>query len=312
MLLETFPSSSNALNNFNMYENVCSSSTPFKSSIEQNTGITHYPLSNVGGFDDLRPPLDLRTAALDHSSSSTPLRKSIDEASNTTITSRSRKRSRRPRVCKNKEEAETQRMTHITVERNRRKQMNEYLAVLRSLMPESYTHRGDQASIVGGAIEYVKELEQLLQSLEAEKRLLKQKEQETSEHESSTTNLFPPPFSQFFTCPQFSWCQVPGDNPSENRTSIADIEVTLIESHANIKILARRRPQQLFKMVAGFQTLLLTILHLNVTTLDPLVFYCLSVKVEEGCHLNSVDDIANAVHHMLRIIEDEAAVSALV
>lgn len=52
-----------------------------------------------------------------------------------------KKRRRKPRVCKNKEEAETQRMTHIAVERNRRKQMNEYLAVLRSLMPESYVQR---------------------------------------------------------------------------------------------------------------------------------------------------------------------------
>lgn len=52
-----------------------------------------------------------------------------------------KKRRRKTRVCKNKEEAETQRMTHIAVERNRRKQMNEHLAVLRSLMPESYVQR---------------------------------------------------------------------------------------------------------------------------------------------------------------------------
>jgi hypothetical protein len=32
-------------------------------------------------------------------------------------------------------------MTHIAVERNRRRQMNEYLAVLRSLMPPSYAQR---------------------------------------------------------------------------------------------------------------------------------------------------------------------------
>ena len=52
-----------------------------------------------------------------------------------------KKRRRKPRVCKNKEEAESQRMTHIAVERNRRKQMNEHLAVLRSLMPESYVQK---------------------------------------------------------------------------------------------------------------------------------------------------------------------------
>lgn len=57
-----------------------------------------------------------------------------------TATSGRRKR-RRAKSCKNKEEVENQRMTHIAVERNRRKQMNEYLAVLRSLMPPSYIQR---------------------------------------------------------------------------------------------------------------------------------------------------------------------------
>jgi len=52
-----------------------------------------------------------------------------------------RRKRRRTRAVKNKEEAESQRMTHIAVERNRRKQMNEYLAVLRSLMPAAYAQR---------------------------------------------------------------------------------------------------------------------------------------------------------------------------
>jgi hypothetical protein len=58
----------------------------------------------------------------------------------TTTTSRRRKR-RRAASPKNDEEIECQRMTHIAVERNRRKQMNEYLAVLRSMMPRSYAKR---------------------------------------------------------------------------------------------------------------------------------------------------------------------------
>ncbi|CAL1409729.1 unnamed protein product [Linum trigynum] len=61
-------------------------------------------------------------------------------------------------------------MSHITVERNRRKQMNEHLAVLRSLMPCFYVKRGDQASIIGGVVDYISELQQILQSLEAKKQ----------------------------------------------------------------------------------------------------------------------------------------------
>ncbi|XP_062221197.1 transcription factor SPEECHLESS-like [Phragmites australis] len=60
-------------------------------------------------------------------------------------------------------------MSHITVERNRRKQMNEHLAVLRSLMPCFYVKRGDQASIIGGVVNYIKELQQVLRSLETQK-----------------------------------------------------------------------------------------------------------------------------------------------
>lgn len=63
-----------------------------------------------------------------------------------------------------------QRMSHITVERNRRKQMNEHLSVLRSLMPCFYVKRGDQASIIGGVVDYINELQQVLQSLEAKKQ----------------------------------------------------------------------------------------------------------------------------------------------
>lgn len=48
---------------------------------------------------------------------------------------------RRSRSIKNVEDVEHQRITHITVERNRRKQMNDYLAVLRSMMPPSYVQR---------------------------------------------------------------------------------------------------------------------------------------------------------------------------
>lgn len=60
-------------------------------------------------------------------------------------------------------------MSHIAVERNRRKQMNENLSVLRSLMPCFYVKRGDQASIIGGVVDYIKELQQVLRSLEAKK-----------------------------------------------------------------------------------------------------------------------------------------------
>ena len=55
--------------------------------------------------------------------------------------SRSRVGGSNSKKKKNSEELENQRMTHIAVERNRRRQMNEHLTALRSMMPSSYVQR---------------------------------------------------------------------------------------------------------------------------------------------------------------------------
>lgn len=130
--------------------------------------------------------------------------------------------------------------------------------------------QGDQASIVGGAINYVKELEHKLHFLGGEK-------QTNQKFEAGTSSL---PFDEFFAFPQYSTstttpCESSGDPISAN----ADIEVTVVESHANLKIRTRKRPKQLMKMVSGLQSLRLTVLHLNVSTVDQTVLYSLSVKV---------------------------------
>ncbi|KAL5566130.1 hypothetical protein UlMin_029294 [Ulmus minor] len=214
-----------------------------------------------------------------------------------------RPKRRRSRSRKNKEDIENQRMTHIAVERNRRKQMNEYLSMLKSIMPDSYVQRGDQASIIGGAINFVKELEQQVQFLGAQKEI-KSKNSEVGVYF---------PFSEFFTFPQYStqcensvaMADSAGDLQTNQSSSIADIEVTMVESHANIKIRSKRRSKQLLKMVSGLHSLRLTILHLNVTTEDGIVLYSLSVKVEDDCKLNSVDEIATALYQILAGIQEE-------
>lgn len=127
----------------------------------------------------------------------------------------------------------------------------------------------------------MKELEQLLQTLEAHKRIKLQK----SDHDAAgfSTSIF----SDFFTFPQYSTCSSFRNNinsrtesmAAKKRSAVADIEVTKAEGHANIKILSRRYPKQLFKMVTGFHSLGLHVLHLNVTTFDHEVLYTFSVKV---------------------------------
>ncbi|KAI3833751.1 hypothetical protein MKW92_017142 [Papaver armeniacum] len=130
---------------------------------------------------------------------------------------REKKKRKRTRPNKNREEVESQRMTHIAVERNRRRQMNDHLNALRSLMPSSFVQRGDQASIIGGAIDFVKELEQLLHSLEAKKRTRTPSEDEDDNEKvgvegyqgrrgnrncSNHSSLAP--FLGFFSAPQYT------------------------------------------------------------------------------------------------------------
>lgn len=237
------------------------------------------------------------------------------DSSSTMSSSRPRRRRSRPK--KNQEEIENQRMAHIAVERNRRKQMNEYLSLLRGLMPEGYVQKGDQASIVGGAINYVKELEQQLQFLDGQSHTNRSYDSGPSSLISSSSS----PFSEFFTYPQYSATMTSSENaftitnlmsdPSStrgNRLAAADIEVTMVENHANLKVRSRKRPKLLMKMVSGLQSLRLTILHLNVTTADQIVLYSISLKVEDDCRLTTVDEIAAAVNKMLRRIQEEAAV----
>ncbi|CAH8353583.1 unnamed protein product [Eruca vesicaria subsp. sativa] len=178
---------------------------------------------------------------------------------------------KRARTSKTSEEVESQRMTHIAVERNRRKQMNEHLRVLRSLMPGSYVQRGDQASIIGGAIEFVRELEQLLQCLESQKRrriLGETGNRQTGDITTTMTSSSP----------------IEGgggglrEETAENKSCLADVEVKLLGFDAMIKILSRRRPGQLIKTIAGLEDLHLSILHTNITSMEQTVLYSFSVK----------------------------------
>nr|GMD40447.1 transcription factor bHLH96-like [Ipomoea batatas]GMD40448.1 transcription factor bHLH96-like [Ipomoea batatas] len=194
------------------------------------------------------------------------------------VTMPARQRKRRPRTKKNQEEIENQRMTHIAVERNRRKQMNDYLAVLRGLMPESYVQRystgitGNVESLSGGAANELSSGYQLAAA------------------------------------------------------GAADIEVTMVENHVNLKLRSKRRPKLLPRMISGIESLGLTVLHLNVTKAAGFLLCSLGLKnqnrttviptkeadnsgvvpfqVEDGCKVASVDEIAAAVNQILGRIHE--------
>ncbi|RLN13489.1 transcription factor bHLH94-like [Panicum miliaceum] len=189
-------------------------------------------------------------------------------------------------------EAERHRQNHIAVERNRRRQMNEYLAALRALMPPSYARRGDQASIVGGAIDFVKELEHHLQSLQAQRR-----HPAAAGHGSER-------FPGFFAFPQYSTAAAAANDvegrPAPRPGAVADVEAAVSEGHATVKVLAPRRRRMLLRLLLGMQRRGLAALHLNAsTTADQMVLYTFSLKMGDGWQLSSAGDVAAAVHDIV-------------
>ncbi|RVW57563.1 Transcription factor bHLH94 [Vitis vinifera] len=186
-----------------------------------------------------------------------------------------------------------------SVERNRRRQMNEHLAVLRSLMPASYVQRGDQASIIGGAINFVKELEQLLQPLEPKT------------NEATIPNRLLHCLLQLLHLPQYSTYSLTTTPLRQQRSPWREAirhcrrGSNNGETHANIRVLSRTRPKQLFKMVVGSTP---SAYHppLNVTTVDHMVLYSFSAKTgEDDCVLSSVNEIATAVYETVGRIQGE-------
>lgn len=212
----------------------------------------------------------------------------------TTIITRERRKRKRTRPTKNKEEVESQRMNHIAVERKRRRLMNDHLNSLRSFMPPSYVQRGDQASIIGGAIDFVKELEQLLQSLEAQKRM---KEIEAGSTIGISSN-------QYFTSPpQSDNLAEKGGKCEEKRTvkkksEAAEIEVTAVQNHVNLKIKCQRSLGQLARAIVALEELSLTVLHLNISSSQATILYSFNLKLEDDCELGSTDEVAAAVHQI--------------
>lgn len=130
----------------------------------------------------------------------------------------------------------------------------------------------------------MKELEQRLQLLLTHKEKRKKKKTTTTETDKNkeidaddTAAVMAAPFSELYTLPQHSTTTSSGSLVAEGA---AEVEVRMVERHASIKIRTRRRRKQLLRMVSGFHTLRLTILHLNATTFHhSTVLYSISAKV---------------------------------
>lgn len=124
----------------------------------------------------------------------------------------------------------------------------------------------------------MKELEQLLDSLEAQKRMRKNQEGGEGAMEATSNGLFMSP-----QCSRNASTSEEGHRgeevKAENRSEVAEIQVTVIQTHVNMKILCQRKPGQLLKAIVALEELRLTVLHLNITSTEASILYSLSLKV---------------------------------
>ncbi|KAI3792983.1 hypothetical protein L1987_35595 [Smallanthus sonchifolius] len=200
-----------------------------------------------------------------------------------------------------------QKGAHITMERNRRKQMNDHLAVLRSLLPACfYVKRGDQASIIGMVVDYITELQQLLQSLEAKKQrkvytdILSPRPSPLSPRPaglpiSPTTPQSVSPYrarlqqvSYLLQPPSPSTSSSNSDIPNA-KSSIADVEVKFSGSNLLLKTISPRLPGQATKIVSVLEDLSLEILQAGINTVDETMVNSFTIKIGIECQLSAED-----------------------
>ncbi|CAO2186192.1 unnamed protein product [Urochloa humidicola] len=195
-------------------------------------------------------------------------------------------------------------MSHIAVERNRRRQMNEHLKVLRSLTPALYIKRGDQASIIGGAIDFIRELQQVLESLEARKK------RRSSGCHSFSSSPTPSPRSHLLSSGATS-SSAGSSTPSPPvaagkpamavkelaaccNSPVADVEARISGANVLLRTLSRRAAGQAARMVALLEALHLEVLHLNISTMEDTVLHSFVLKIGLECQV-SVEDLAYEV-----------------
>ncbi|KAJ0492308.1 putative transcription factor bHLH family [Helianthus annuus] len=164
-------------------------------------------------------------------------------------------------------------MSHIAVERNRRRQMNDHLKVLRSMTPCFYIKRGDQASIIGGVIEFIKEMQLVLELLESKKR---RRSISPSPGPSPKPVLGP-------STPQSEHSIILHESIKELGAScnspVADVEAKISGSNVVLRTVSRRIPGQVVKIISLLENLSLEILHLNISSMEDTVLYSFVIKV---------------------------------
>ena len=134
--------------------------------------------------------------------------------------------------------------------------------------------QGDQATVVGGAIDYVKQLEQQLVALQAAAAARRGAAGAVGTAATAAAD-------GVFVSPQYA-------SYSDARGCCGGVDVeamAAVGGHVRVRVAGRRWPGRLVRAVAALEDLRLAVLHLAVTSVgQDAVVYCFNLKVSEMSH----------------------------
>ncbi|KAL5984479.1 hypothetical protein ACLOJK_018584 [Asimina triloba] len=152
--------------------------------------------------------------------------------------------------------------------------------------------QGDQASIIGGVIEFIKELHQVLESLESKKK---------RKSLSPSPGPSPRPLKKKIipataTHERFGFDGVKEIGASSCNSAVADVEAKISGPNVVLRTISSRIPGQLLKIITTLEHIGFDILHLNISSMDDTVLYSFVVKIGLECQL-SLEELALEVQH---------------
>ncbi|CAN0902905.1 Transcription factor SPEECHLESS, partial [Linum grandiflorum] len=171
---------------------------------------------------------------------------------------------------------------------------------------------GDQASIIGGVVEYIKELQQVLQSLEAKKQRKAYTEVLLSPRliPSPRPIHLPPATSNNYSSVEPSPTTSSssssnniilndGDNTihelvAKSRSSVADVEVKFSGANLVVKTVSYKIPGQVVKIISALEDMCLEILHVSINGVDDTMHNSFTIKIGVECQL-SAEELAQQI-----------------
>ncbi|XP_023733905.1 transcription factor ABORTED MICROSPORES [Lactuca sativa] len=166
---------------------------------------------------------------------------------------------------------------NLVTERNRRKRIKDGLYTLRALVPR--ISKMDKASIVGDAIDYIKELEKNVKELQEELKELEEQECKVNDGEMEVCK---PKRAYESSTQMYSKAKTRVSNVNDSKNEVeVEVEVHQIGAHDFLlKIICNKKPDGFLKIMETIDSLGLEVIDINVTTCNGRVLNVLNLEAK--------------------------------